>query len=111
VSPVAYYVSRPSGGGSLVRTLAEAQRRERGYDRRARRLYGRGAGYDATIVAVYPDYVAAGGTSGEAEREPGTGIGGLGVGGVLACHEAAEYVRQMSARARRRWGITAGVRP
>jgi hypothetical protein len=63
-----YYVSAPSGTrATIVDDLSAARRRERGYDRRARRCHGPGAGYDAHIVPVYYDGTASGPWAAEAE--------------------------------------------
>ena len=101
--PVCYFVSRPAwagGGGSLVASLEDARRRERTYDRQARR-YGYGTGYDAQIAAVYADHVEAGGAG------TGTGFAGLGVGGGYAAKLAADYIAGLSPRTLARWGIGA----
>lgn len=64
---IGYYVSAPLGRRpSIVDDVTAARRRERGYDRQARRWHGRGAGYDARIVPIYSDGSASGPWANEA---------------------------------------------
>lgn len=86
---------RFTGPTRMVRTLQDAYRLERTWDRHVRRYYG--GGYDASIAAVYRRedgtcYVTAGG------HGSGTGLGGLGVAGEWAVKQAVEWISQRSSR-------------
>lgn len=107
---IGYVVHAPRYHGRtvLVRDLAAACRRERTWDRLARRWYGSGAGYDAPTASIRrrPDgtcYVIAGGRD---QGEPGTGaIPAVGTGGQSAVDMTIEWLRNRP----QRWLLQHGI--
>jgi hypothetical protein len=78
-------------GTRMVSSMEAAKRLARGWDRKVRRYFGPGTGYDAHIAAVRRSedgrcYVTAGGD------ESGTGLAGMGLAGSYSVKQAKEWL-------------------
>ena len=97
--PVGYVVSATGKPPAFVRTLEAARKRGQGWDRAARRIYGKRAGLDFHMAAVYADgRIEAGG-------DRATGINGMGIGGEIAVQVAKTWLNAKPAVWRKRHGI------